>query len=71
MLNINLQNVDQDHFSLASGRPQDCVMSRRVSVGVTNTLQYMARWENEAPQMQDNVIYLVVTTESHSTFRQK
>ena len=56
VLNMNLQNVDQDHFSLASGRPQDLVTSRRVSVGVADTLQYMARRAREAPQMQDNVI---------------
>ena len=56
VLNMNLQNVDQDHFSLTSGRPQDLVPSRRVSVGVADTLQYMARRAHEAPQMQDNVI---------------
>ena len=57
VLNMNLQNVNQDHSSLASGRPQDLVTSRRVSVGVADTLQYyMVRRAREAPQMQDNVI---------------
>ena len=57
MLNMNLQNVNQDHFSLASGRPQDHVTSLRVSVGIADTLQYyMVQRAHEAPQMQSNVI---------------
>ena len=53
---MNLQNVDKDHFSPASGRPQDRVTSRKLSVGVAGTLQCMARRAREALQTQDNVI---------------
>ena len=52
---MNLQNVDQDTFSLASGRLQDGVTSWRVSVGIADTLQHMERCAREAPQLQDNV----------------
>ena len=59
------------HFSLASGRPQDLVTSRRISVGVADTLQYMARRAREAPQMQDNVIsgYYCITFHNQAKVR--
>ena len=55
---MNLQNVDQDHFSLASGWPQDRVTSWRVSVGVADTLIYgTARGRSTANAIaQDNII---------------
>ena len=48
---MNLQTVNQDHFSLASGRPQDRVTSRRLSVGVADTLHYMAWRTRKAQQI--------------------
>ena len=45
VLNMNLQNVDQHHFSLTSGQPHDRVASQRVSVHA----------DTQAPQMQENV----------------
>ena len=70
---MNLQNVDLDHFSLISGWPQDCVMSRKWSVGVANILQCMVERTHKALQVPDTVIscYYLWFTESHSTVRQK